>query len=155
MWRLRWKDTQLCCGKIRQTAAILTTMAQHRIPTQAGDAEARVHLHQSKSDSRQRNRRHILPKRHLFHRVTMRQLTYPKSQVCHPAMYVSILLSPLLNLSIMVHMPRIACMIKISIQICWLMKEHTLVNTLSAAWQCSWHPFCRWQQPSERTWQWR
>jgi len=32
MWRLRWKDTRLCFGKINRMAAFLAIMAQHRLP---------------------------------------------------------------------------------------------------------------------------
>jgi len=93
-----------------------------------------VHLHQSNSDSWQQNQHHIHPKRHLFHLVTMRQLTYPKSRVCHPDMCIYILFLPVLNFSLLMHMPRIASVIKFSIQICRLINEHPLVGTLSAAW---------------------
>ena len=155
MWRLWWKDTQLCFGKIKQTAAFLPKMAQHRIPRHSGGAKARMNLHRSDSDSRHQNRRHIRPEHCLCHLVTMTELTCPKLKVWHPDMCISILLFPARNFSIMMYMPRIASAIKILIQICWLIKEHPLVCTLSAVWYCSWHPFCRWQQPIEGTWQWR
>ena len=79
-----------------------------------------LQLHQNHSESRHQNRRHIYPKCHLFHPVTMRRRTYPKSKVCHPDMciYILILLFPVCNLSILMHMPKIASVIKIIIQIC-------------------------------------
>jgi len=130
-------------------------MAQHRIPRHAGDAKSRVQRIQSDSDSRHQHRRHIHPKCHLFHPATMRQLMSRKSEVYHPDMCIYIRLFPVLNFSILMHMPRIASAIKILIQICWLIKKHPLVSTLSAAWSCSWHPFCRQQQLIARTWKWR
>jgi len=153
MWRLRWKDTWLCHGKIRRTAAFLAKMAQNRIPRHTGDTKAWVHLHQSVSDSWHQNRCHIHLKCHFFHLVTLRQITYPKSKVCHPDICIYILLFPVLNVQILMHMPKIASVIKILIQICWLMKGHPQVSPLSAAWYCSWHQFCRQQQLIEQTWQ--
>jgi len=99
-----------------------------------GDVKAQVHLSQSHTDSRHQNRRHSHPKHQLIDLVTMRQLMYPKSNVCHLDMCIYIHLFPVLNFSIMMHMPRIARVIMMSIQICWLMKEHPLVSRLSAAW---------------------
>jgi len=98
-------------------AALLAKMAQHRIPRHAGDAMARVHLHQSDPETRHQNSRLIHPKRHFFHPVAMRQLTYPKSKVCHPDMCIYILLFPVLNVSILMNVPIIASVIKILIQI--------------------------------------
>jgi len=105
-------------GKIRWTAAVLAKMAQHRIPRHAGDTQAWVQLHQRNSDSRHQDRDHINLQCHPFHGATLRQLTYPKSKVCHPHMCIYILLFPGLNFSILMYMPRIASAIKISIQIC-------------------------------------
>jgi len=134
MWRLRWKDTRLCFGNIRQTTAFLAEIAQHRIPRHTGDAMARVHLPWSNSDSWNQNQRHSPPKPQFIQPVTMSQLICPQSKVCHPDFCIYIVLFPVVNFSIMMHMPRIASVIKIWIQICWLMKEHPLVSTLSAAW---------------------
>jgi len=105
-----------------------------RIPRHGGDAKLRVHLRPSDSDRLHQNWRRIYVKRHLFHLVTMRQLTYPKSKVCHPDICIYILLLSVLNFEILMHTPRITSVIKILIQICWLMMEHPLVSTLSAAW---------------------
>jgi len=69
-------------------------------------------------------------------------------------MHIHIYLFPVLNFLLLMHLPRIASTIQISIHICWLMKEHPLVSTLSAVWQCSWHPFWRPEQPIERTCKW-
>jgi len=57
----------------------------------------------------------------------------PKSQICPPDMNINMLPLLALNFSIMIHMPRIANMMKILFQICGMMKEHPLVSTLSAA----------------------
>jgi len=105
-----------------------------RIPRHGGDAKIRVHLRPNDSDRLHQNWPRIYVKRHLFHLVTMRQLTYPKSKVCHPDICIYILLLSVLNFEILMHTPRITSVIKILIQICWLMKEHPLVSTLSAAW---------------------
>jgi len=50
-------------------------------------------------------------------------------------------------------LPRIACPVKISFQICWLMMVQSQVSTLSAQWYCSWQPFWWWGQPFEWIWQ--
>jgi len=63
-------------------------MAQHRNPRNVGEAKERLHLHQSKSDSRNENQRHIHQKRHLFQSVTLSHLMYPNSQVCHSDMCI-------------------------------------------------------------------
>jgi hypothetical protein len=107
------KGTQLCFGKFRRMAAFLAKMALHRIHRQAGEVKAQVHNHQNDKKSRQQNQRHILLKCHRFHPVTMAQRTYPKSKVCHQNMYISILLFQVLKFSILIHMPKIASVIKI------------------------------------------
>jgi hypothetical protein len=58
----------------------------------------------------------------------------PKQTVCHPAMCIYILRFPVLDFSIMIHMPWIASMIKIIFRISWLMMVHPQVSTISAAW---------------------
>jgi len=61
----------------------------------------------------------------------MREFTPPESKVCHLDRCIYILLFQMLNLSILMRMRRIASAIKSSIQICWLMKEHSqLADTL-------------------------
>jgi len=100
------------------------------------------------------NRRHLCPERQMCRLVKTEEHKVPQWRVCLEDMYIFILLFPTLNFSILMHMPRIASAIKILFQICWLMKEHPLVSTLSPVWWCSWHPFCQWEQPIERTWQW-
>jgi len=134
MWRLWWKDTRLCLEKIKRTAAFLANMAQHRIPRNTGGAKAWVTVQESNWESRHQNRRHICLERHQCHLVTMKELTYLNSKVCHPDMCIWILLFPALNFSLLMHMPRIASAIKILIQICWLMGQYPLVSTLSAVW---------------------
>jgi len=145
-WRLRWKDTRQWFEKIRWTAAFHSKMAHQRICRHTWGGEARVHLDQI--------RLHLRPECHLCHLVIMRERQVPKSKLCHPDMCINILPFPTINFSILIHMPRIASTIKIFVQICQLMKEHPLVSTLSAAWKCSWQPFCRWEHPIEQTWQW-
>jgi len=123
-------------------------MAHKRICRHAGGARAQVHLH--------RNQHHVRPELHLrqlHHLVILHELQVPKSKVCHPDMGIYILSFPTLNVSILMHMPRIASAIKILFQICWVMKEHPLVSTLFTAWKCSRHPLGRHEQPIERTWQ--
>ena len=134
MCRLRWNDTWLWFMEIKPTAAFVAKMAQQRICRHTGGAKAWVHLDPSDSDSRHMTRRHIHPKCHLCHPVTLRELTLPKSKVYHPDMYIHILHFPALNFSIVMHMPRIASTIQIIFQICWLLQEHPLVSTLSAVW---------------------
>jgi len=41
---------------------------------------------------------------------------------------------PSAEFSLLMYLPRIASMIQILFQICWLMKEHPLISTLSAVW---------------------
>jgi len=117
-------------------------MAQQRIHWPTGGAKARVHLYQ--------DGRHLGLESHLRHLMTMSAL---KQTGCHLDMCIYILCFPALGFSILIHMPRIASAIKISFQISWLTKVHPQVSTLSAAWQCSWQPFWRRQQPFEWTWQ--
>jgi len=58
---------------------------------------------------------------------------------------------PNARFSILMCTPKIASTIKISLQMCALMKEHLLVRTLSAVCWCSPHPYCRWAQAIEQT----
>jgi len=133
--------------KIKRTAACLTKVAPQKIHRHAGGAVEWVHLHQ--------NQLHLRPECHPRHLVAVGELQAPKWKVCHPDMCIYIHLFPRLNFAIYMHMPRIASMIKIVFQICWLTKNHPLVSTLSAEWWCSCYPFCRRKQPFEGTWQWR
>jgi len=126
MWRLRYKDTWQWFVKIILTAACRAKKAQHRISRHAGCANEWVHLNQNRHDLR--------PEPHLFQLVTIVELKVSKWKVCHPDMCIYILLFPMLNLSVLMHMPRIASVIKISFQSCCLMKEHPLVSTQSAVW---------------------
>jgi len=100
-------------------------MAIQSIGRYAGGAMEWVHLPQTL--------RHLRLQCHLHHRVTIRELKVPESTVCHPDICIYLLLFPMLNLLILMHIPRISSAIKIIFQICWLMKEHPLVSTLSAA----------------------
>jgi len=72
----------------------------------------------------------------------------------HPDMCIYILLFPTLNFSVLITMPRIESAIKILFQICYLMKQHLLVSTLSAAWKCRCYPFCSQEHTIQRTWKW-
>ena len=58
------------------------------------------------------------PACHLCHLMTVRELKAPKQKACHPDMCIYILRFPALDCSIMTHLPRIACAIKIRFQIC-------------------------------------
>jgi len=147
------ENTRQSFGKSKWTADLIATMVQRNIPRHAGGTNFGVHLHQTDYGSQHQNWHHVRPERDLCQPVPMRELTLRKSKVFPPDMCIYMLLFPMLNCSILMHMPRIARAIKISIQICWLMKEYPLVSTLPAEWQYSWHPFCRRQQPFERTWQ--
>jgi len=128
------KDTRLRFRKIEPIAAFPAILAQHRIPRHARGANAWVHLHRSNSDSRHQIRPHIRPGCRLCHLVWLRELMMPRSRVCHPDRCIYILLFPAFNFSILRHIPTIASTIKILIQICWLMKQHPLIITLSAVW---------------------
>jgi len=94
-----------------------------KIHRHAGDPKAQMHLHHEG--------RHLGLERHLRHLKTMRAL---KGQEWHPVMCIYILPFPALDLSILIHIPRITCAIKVLFQICWLMMVHPQVSTLSAAW---------------------
>jgi len=59
-----------------------------------------------------------------------------------------------MNAVLLMYLHRIASTIQILIKICWLKKEHPLVCTLSAMWQCSCHPFWRPEQSLELTCKW-
>jgi len=155
MWRLWWKDTWPWFVLIKWAAASLANMAQHRMRRHAADVEAWLHLDPTNSDSRHQNWHHLHPECHLCNPVELSDLMLLKSKVCYPDMCIYILHFPVLNFSILMHMPRITSAIKIWFLICWLMKEHPLVSTPSAVWECSWHPFCRRQQSIERTCKWR
>jgi hypothetical protein len=66
-----------------------------------------------------------------------RKLPNPKANVCYTDMCKYILHSSMLNVSILMQMPRITTTIQILIHICSLMKKHSLVSTPSTAWWCS------------------
>jgi len=88
--------------------------------------------------------------------VILREITIPKLMVCHPNMCIDIVLVPMHYSSILMYIPVRASAVITLFQICWLMKKHPLVSTLSAECWCCWHKFCRWEQPNEWTWQcWR
>ena len=121
-------------------------MVQQRIRRHAGVAKAWVHLNQ--------NQHHHRPECHLCYMVVMWDLQVRISMVCHPDMCICILLFRTLDHSVLMHTPRITTSVKILLLIWWLMKEYPLLNTLSAAWVCSWHPFFRWAYPIVQTWKW-
>ena len=133
--------------KIKRTAAFLAKIAQHGIDRHACGTKEQVQL--------QLNWLHFRPECHPHHLLTVRELKAPELKVCQLDLCIYIHLFLTLDFSMSMHMPRIACAIKILFQICWLMKNHPLVSTLPAAWYYNWYQFCRWKQPSERTSQWR
>jgi len=136
-------------------AALLAKMAEQRIYGHAGATKDRVHLLMSNANSWHQDKQHLHPERHLRHLVTMMVLKVPKSQICLPDMDIHLHIFPALNCSFMTHLPRIASTMMIWFQICGLMREHTLVSTLSAAWWYSKHPFCRRQQLIEWDCKWK
>jgi len=87
----------------------MTTIAPQLICRHAGAAMDQVHLYQ--------NWCHLCPECHLHHLVPLRELKVPKWKVCHPDVCTYILLFPTLNLSILMHMPRITRAKKIVCQI--------------------------------------
>jgi len=93
-------------------------MPPRRIRRQNGGTTEQVYIRPPDIDRQQHNRRHLCPECHLCHLVPMRQLNVPKSTICHPDMCIYTLLFPELNVSILMHMPRIASQIQIIIQIC-------------------------------------
>jgi len=66
--------------------------------------------------------------------VRMTERKVPKSTICLSDICSHILHFPALNVSILMHMPRINSTIQISIRIWRLMKEHPQVSKLSAVW---------------------
>jgi len=136
-------------------ASFLAKMAHQTICRHAGGAKELAHLQLTKADSWHQYWCRLYLEHQLHRLATIRELKVPKSKVCHLDICIYILLFPALNFSIMIHIPRIASTIKIVFQICWLMKEHPPVNMLLAEWKCSWHPFCRREQPTEWTYKWR
>ena len=132
MWRLQYRNTWLWFVKHTRTAAILANMAKQRILRHAGGTRERVHIQQTNAVSWHLNWRHLRPELHLHHLVTMGDPKLPQSKARHPDMCIYILLFPNLNFAILMQRPRMASTIKIIIMICWPMKEHPLVSTLSA-----------------------
>ena len=125
-------------------------MAQQRIRWHDGDGKEQADLHLTDAN----RRRHLCSKHHSPQLVTVPRINVCKSLICRPDIRIHIQLLPVLELLLLMLLPRIACTIQIFILICWLRKEHPLVGTLSAAWECCWHPFYRSEQPIERTCKW-
>jgi len=126
--KLWWNDSWQWFMTITLTAAILAKMAQFRSRRHTGDTKALVYLHQ--------NWCHIRLECHLCCLVILRELKVPNSNVSHLEMYIYIALFRKLSFSILMHMPRIASVVKILFQSCCLMKICPLVTTLSPAWWC-------------------
>ena len=61
---------------------------------------------------------HLRPECHLHHQLTWMDTIVMKSDVSHPGVCIYILHFQTLNFSIIIHMPRIASVIKILFQIC-------------------------------------
>jgi len=125
-------------------------MARKRVRRHDSDAKEQEHLHRTDAD----RRRHLCPKHHLPQLVTVPRLNVPKLVIGRPDMRILVQLFPVLELLLAMLLPRIASKIQILILICRLIKEHPLVGTLSAVWECCWHPVCRSEQPIERTCMW-
>jgi hypothetical protein len=93
-------------------------MVQQRIPRHVEGAKEPPHLYQ--------NQRHhcpgpnLCPESHLSHQATLRATKVIKSKVCHSGVYICILHFQTRNLSIIMHLPRIASAIMIVFPICWV-----------------------------------
>ena len=140
-WRLWKKDTWLCFVKTKRPGALLAKIAPDKIPRHAGDANEQVHLRptdaESRCQSRLQSRRHLSQEYHPPQPVTRLELNVSKSLLFRPDMRIHIHQFHVLNYLPFIDLPRIASTIQIMIQICCLIKEHPLVSTLSAVWQCS------------------
>jgi len=134
MWRLWKKNTRLCFLKTTRPDAFIAEMAPQRIRRHDGDPKDQSHLHPTNTDSRLLSWRHLCLQCHPRQLETIRELNIPKSSICRPDMCIHIHIFPVMKFSLLMHLPRIASKIPILIQICWLMKEHPLVSTLSAVW---------------------
>jgi len=95
--------------KIKCKAAFPAKMAQQYIHGQTEDSKAQTHLLHDWC--------HVCPEHHLRHLVTVTDVKDPKQKLCHPDMSIYILFFPALNISILLHMPRIASVLKILFQI--------------------------------------
>jgi len=122
---LRQTHPKGCLRCHNRTATDLQTYRRHK---------EQVHLRPTDTDSWHEKWQTLCPERHPHHSVTMRELKVPKFTICLLDVCIDMLLIPTLNLSMCMHMPRIASTIKFIIQICSLMMEHPLVSTLSAVW---------------------
>jgi hypothetical protein len=126
--------------QIQMDGRLSCEMAPQWIHWQAGSPMLPAHLNLSDAGWQYQIRCHLGPKRHLCldshpcHPVSMVELDVSKSSMCWLDICIHMHILPVLNDLLLIHMPRIANKINILIQICWLMKEHPLVSTLSAVW---------------------
>jgi len=126
-WGRLWcKHTLQWFGNIQPMAAFHATTVPQGMDRCNAIAKVRLNHHQ--------NQRHIRPERHLHHLATEREVKVMKQKVCHPDMCIYILLFPMLNFSIMIHMPSFTSTTKIVCQTCSLRKAHPLISTLSVVW---------------------
>jgi len=133
-WRQWYKHTQLWFVKTTRPDAFLARMAPQRICRHTGNPKAQEHLHPIDADSQLRSWRHLCPACHPPQSVTILEHKVPKSSTCWRDTRIYIHIFAVLNVFILMHLPRIASRIQILIQICWLMKEHPMVSTLSVVW---------------------
>ena len=133
-WRLRYKDTQLCLAKTRRPDAFLAKMALQRIHRHTGEAQVQVHLQSTDIHNRLQSRRHLCQPCHPPQLATILEHNVPTWSISRLDILNDIHLIPVLNFPILMHLPRVARIIQILIQIRWLMKEHSLVSMLSVVW---------------------
>jgi len=132
-WSRMWqKVTRLWLVETIWPDAFLAKMALQHIRRHTGDRKGQVHLCPTKTDRWLQSGRHLCMEQYLPQPVTLLELNVPISLLRWPDLRIHILLNPVLNSLLLVHLPRIASRIQILIQICWLMKEHPPVSTLSA-----------------------
>ena len=131
------ENTRLYCVETTWPDAFLAKMALQCIPRHAGDSKEQVYLHPTNAESRLQSRRYLCPEHHPPQPETLPEFTMPKLLICRPDIRICIYIFPVLYLLLSMHLPRIARMIQILIEICLLMKEQPLVSKLSAVWQFS------------------
>jgi len=153
-WRLQYEDPWLCFSKTTWADSILAKMAPYRIRRHDGDTNDPAHLHPTDADIRLQNRCHLCPRCHPHKLVTIPLCNIPKSSICRPDMRIHIYLFPVLDFLLLKHLPRIASMIQILIQICWLMKEHPLLVHYLLCGNAADFLFRRPELPVERTCKW-
>ena len=135
--RMRYKDTWICLIRTIRPDAFIANMVWQRICWHAADAKEWVNFHPTNPDSRLKIWRNLSLECHQPQPVTIPELNILISSFCCRDMCIMIILVPLLNVVLLMHLPRITSTIQILNQICWLWKKYALVSTLSAVWSCS------------------